>query len=256
MRPGGVTISAILVTHDRPALLPDALASVAAQRVPALEVRLADDGDAPVGFDLDVPGLLELAVIPCDARRVATARNRAARGARGDVLAFLDDDDRWLPDHLAGLASAFRDPAVGVAFRDAVIVREEVAPDGTRRERERRVIARDWNPELMRSDDFVPPSALAIRRELFEALGGFDESFRFSEDWDLLLRAARVTTPCRVAGRTVEVRMRDAGHLSQEAGAERRDCLARLAERHRLPALEVKTFWEVAAAVMAAEEGA
>ena len=47
-------------------------------------------------------------------------------------------------------------------------------------------------------------------------------------------------------------RMRGDGNLSQDAGPERRECLQRLSERHRLPHLEVKTFWEVAEAVEAA----
>lgn len=254
MAAAGVTISAILVTHDRPGLLRDALASVAAQRVAPLELRLADDGEVPLGDALEAPGVLELAVIPCSARQVAAARNRAARGARGEVLAFLDDDDRWLPEHLAGFAAAFRDPAVAIAYRDAAIVSEELDGAGARHERGRRVIARDWDAEVMRHDDFVPPSALAIRRGLFERLAGFDESFRYSEDWDLLLRAAHVARPLRVPGVTAEVRMRRDGHLSQEAGAERRACLDRLAARHGLPPLAMKTFWEVAAAVGGGEE--
>ncbi len=246
-----VTISAILTTRDRPSLLPDALASVAAQRVAPLEIRLADDGEAPVGQALHALSVLKLVVIRCEARRVASARNLAAREARGEVLAFLDDDDLWLPDHLAGFAEIFRDRSVKIAYRDAAIVLEEVDSAGVRLELGHRVIAREWDAELMSHDDFVPPSALAIRRDLFERLAGFDESFPHSEDWDLLLRAARVTRPRRVAGVTVEVRMRAEGHLSQEAGDERRACLSRLAERHGLPPLEIKTFWEVAPVVAA-----
>jgi hypothetical protein len=126
------------------------------------------------------------------------------------------------------------------------MVREEVDADGRRREIERRGIARDWDPAVMARDDYVPPSAVAVRRDLFEVLQGFDESFRYSEDWDFLLRAARRVTPRRVPGATVEVRMRDHGHLSGERGAERRAALDRLAARHGLPALAIKTFWDVA----------
>ena len=142
--------------------------------------------------------------------------------------------------------------AVGLAWRDCAVVREEVGPDGVRRERARRVIARDWDPELMRTDDYLPPSAWGVRRSLFECLGGFDETFRFSEDWDFVLRAAAHTTPRRVPGVTVEVRLREQGNLSSEAGPERLACLRRLEARHGLPPLEPKTFWEVVQAVEAA----
>lgn len=246
------TISVVVVTRDRPELLRDALRGIAAQTVQPLEVRIADDGERPLPFEQLPTGTLELLVIPVDARLAAAARNRGAARARGEVLAFHDDDDRWLPEHLAGLAAAFADPAVGFAWRDCAVIREEIGAGGARRELERRVIARDWDPELMRHDDYLPPSAWGVRRSLFERLRGFDESFRFSEDWDFALRAAALTTPRRVPGLTVEVRMRGQGNLSSEAGPERRECLRRLAERHGLPPLEVKTFWEVAAAVEAA----
>jgi glycosyltransferase involved in cell wall biosynthesis len=245
-------VSVVVVTRDRPALLADALRGIAAQRLPPLEVRIADDGERPLPADLAGPAGLAPVVVRVGAGLAAAARNRGCAGARGEVLAFHDDDDRWLPDHLAGLAAAFRDPAVEVAWRDCAIVRETLAPDGARHERARRVIAHDWDPALMRTDDYLPPSAWGVRRSLFERLQGFDETFRFSEDWDFLLRAAALTTPRRVAGVTVEVRMREQGNLSSEAGPERHACLRRLAERHRLPALEPKTFWEVARAVEAA----
>jgi len=246
------TVSVVVVTRDRPALLADALRGIAAQRLLPLEVRIADDGERPVRHDLPCGGSPERVIVPVGAGLAAVARNRGSAGARGEVLAFHDDDDLWLPDHLSGLAAAFRDPAVGFAWRDSVIVREHVAPDGIRSERDRRVIARDWDADLMRHDDYLPPSAWGVRRSLFERLGGFDETFRFSEDWDFVLRAAAHTTPLRVAGVTVEVRLRPHGNLSSEAGPERRECLRRLAARHGLPALEPKTFWEVALAVGAA----
>jgi O-antigen biosynthesis protein len=244
-------ISVVLVTANRPVLVRDALAGIASQRELPLEVRIADDGDVPLDPDAVAAPLLEVSVRTCSARRAAAARNLAARGANGDVIAFLDDDDVWLPEHLQGLAAAFRDPRIGIAYRDVAVVRE-TEESGVRREIERRVIARDWDAQRMRTDDFVPPSALAVRRSLFERLGGFDERFRYSEDWDFLLRAARISTPLRVPGVTVEVRMRESGNASAENGAERVACLASLAERHGLPPLEVKTFWEVAEAVASA----
>jgi glycosyltransferase involved in cell wall biosynthesis len=198
-------------------------------------------------------GAIEATVVRSGSGRAATARNFAARGARGEVLAFLDDDDRWLPRHLEGLAAALADPAVAFAYGDCAIVREALEPDGARAELGRRVIARDWDEGLMRHDDYIPPSAWMVRRSLFERLGGFDEAFRFSEDWDFVMRAAALTTPRRVPAVSAEIRMRASGNASVDFGAERLDCLRRLAERHGLPPLEPKTFWEVAEAVARAQ---
>ena len=244
-------ISAIVATRDRPRLLAAALAGIAAQHAAPLEVRIGDAGGSSAAAVAEASGLLEVTVVPVDGGSAAVVRNRAAAGARGDVLAFLDDDDLWLGDHLSGLAAAFSDPAVGLAYRDAAVVREQTTTGGARIERERRVIARDWDAELMGRWDYIPPSALAIRRDLYERLGGFDESLRYSEDWDLILRAAAAApaTPRRVPGVTVEVRMRDAGNASADRGPERRACLDRLSARHGLAPIEIATFWEVAEAV-------
>jgi GT2 family glycosyltransferase len=239
-------VAAIVVTRDRPELLADALRTIESQDPPAHELRVANDGEQPIEDVVAALGVLEVTIVPVSVHNPGAARNRAAAGSRAEVLAFLDDDDRWLAGHLAGLAAAFLEPETTVAYRDCAVVRERLEPGGGRVELERRLIARDWDPAVMAVDDYVPPSALAIRRSAFERLGGFDESFAFSEDWDLLLRAAAEAAPRRVPGVTVEVRMRAAGHLSADRGPERQACLDRLAARHRLAPLTIKTFWEVA----------
>ncbi len=239
-------VSVIVVTRDRPRLLADALASVAAQRLAPLEVRLADDGSGAGPAALPDLPILEFTVLDVQFGNPGAARNAAARGARGELLAFLDDDDRWRPDHLEGLVTAFEDPAVGFAWRDSLVIRENVRPDGVREAVESAMLASDWDEDRMRTNDYLPPSAWGVRRGLFERLGGFDESFACSEDWDFVLRAARVTGVRRIPGLTVEIRLRDRENASADFGRERIACLERLAERHGLPPLEPRTFWEVA----------
>lgn len=243
------SVSVIVVTRDRPRLLADALASVAAQSPAPLEVRVGDDGGGSSTAVADRVPVLELTVLPLSFGHPGAARNATAMGARGDVLAFLDDDDLWRPGHLAGLAAAFADDQVGFAWRDSDVVQETLAGDGARTAGARRTLARDWDDTLMRSDDYLPPSSWGVRRELFERLGGFDTRFRYSEDWDFALRAAAVTRVRRVPGVTVEVRLREAGNFSSEITAERLDCLRRLGERHGFATPSPKTFWEVALAV-------
>ena len=242
----GPSIAAIVTTRDRPLLLADALASIAAQRVAPLEVRIADDGEGMAHQATPELGLLEVTVLPSDAGQPGGARNHAAGGARAELLAFLDDDDRWLPHHLADLQRAFAHPQVELAFHDVAVIRERVGESGRRVELERRLIAHDWDDAWMRRDDYIAPSAWMVRRSLFEQLEGFDESFPCSEDWDFLLRAAALTVPRRVQGMAVEVRMRDSGNLSADRGAERQACLEALARRHGFPTPAIKTFWDVA----------
>src|SRR5262249_59891034 len=123
-------------------------------------------------------------------------------------LALPDDEDRRWPAPLAGPAAAFDDPGVVGAGRDVEVVRERLEPDGARTNLDRRTIAHDWDAGLMRTDDYLPPSAWGVRRAFFERLGGVDESLACSQDWGFLLRAARPTTPRPGPGGTGEIRMR------------------------------------------------
>ena len=243
------SVSVIVVTRDRPMLLAHALRSIAAQSAQPLEVRLADDGDVPVGDTLPDLPLLEMTLLPVRAGQAGEARNAAAAGARGEVLAFLDDDDVWLPGHLEGLCRAFEDPSVGFAWRDCAVIRERVSADGSREDLARVTLAHEWDDAMMAENDYLPPSAWAVRRTLFEALGGFDRAFRCSEDWDFVLRARAVTRMTRVTGVTCEVRLRESGNASADFGPERIACLRALSARHGLPHLELRTFWEVAQAM-------
>lgn len=241
-----------MVTRDRPRFLAEALAGVAAQQPAPLEVRVGDDGGGSSAPVVESLPLLQVTLLPLSYGHAAAARNAAAAAARGDVLAFLDDDDVWRPNHLAGLAAAFVDPELALAWRDSEVVRERVLADGTREPLARRRIAREWDHRLMQRDDYVPPSSWGIRRSVFEQLGGFDVSFRFSEDWDLLLRVAAIAPVRRVPGATVEVRLREPGGASEHAntsatfGPDRLACLEALAARHGFETPAPKTFWEVA----------
>lgn len=240
------TFSVILATCDRPQLLADALRAVAEQSLLPLDVRIGDAGAVPATDAVEVPKPLSVTWVRTRGAVAAATRNAAAHDAQGEVLAFLDDDDRWLPAHLRQLARVFADPDVELAYADAVVIRERIAERGERIELGRRPLAHDWDESMMRTNDWIAPSAFAVRRSRFDSLGGFDESFTASEDWDFLLRAARHATPRRVRGVTAEVRMRELGNQSADWGPARRSCLAQLAARHGLPALEPRTFWEVA----------
>lgn len=230
-------VSVIVATRDRPAQLLDALASVVAQATPALEVRIGDDGDVPVVERLPHVPLLELTAVKVRAGQAGAARNAAAAEARGDVLAFLDDRDRWRPDHLARVVRAFADPALVFAWSDAELVR---ASDGA--PHARAAVTHEADAATLRAIGGPPPSTWAVRRSLFESLGGFDETFRVAEDHDFVLRALVLTPPRRLPGVTVELGARDLDEAADEAGEVWRDALARLAARHGLPHLDVRTF--------------
>nr|NIQ98622.1 glycosyltransferase [Gemmatimonadales bacterium] len=98
------TISVILPTRDRPEYLLAAVGSVLAQRVLPTELLVVDDGSGedalealgPLSKDSKVPSR----VLAGPGRGPAAARNVGLREAAGELVAFLDDDDLWLPQKL------------------------------------------------------------------------------------------------------------------------------------------------------------
>jgi glycosyltransferase involved in cell wall biosynthesis len=126
-------------------------------------------------------------------RGVSAARNAALAAATGRYVAFLDDDDGWLPEKLAKQV-AYLDAHPAVAL---VYTRAEARYDDGRR----CVVPRTQTPaetlEALLASDVIMHSSVMVRRTTLEAVGGFDETMRAAEDYDLWLRiAARYRIAC------------------------------------------------------------
>jgi len=239
------SVSVVLPTRDRPAFLLEALGTVRQQTHLEKELVLVRDGGAPFSEEgraaadsLEFPTIFEERD---EGEGLAQARNRGIARARADVVAFLDDDDLWEPDHVKRLAAAFdRDVEAVVAYSDATIER-----DG-----DRRVLAMPFDVGVFGRNGFIPPSAFAARRSAFVEYGEFDATMPYSEDWDWLLRVAhRGGKIVRVPGTTATIRIHGDGlsQLKPDRLAERQRCLDLLSSRYGLGRIEPKTFWEVAA---------
>ena len=241
------SVSAVLTTRDRPALLLEAIASVGRQSHLELELVLVRDGGAALddaartALDgLEFPAIVLEHDDPSEG--TARSRNRGVERARGDAIAFLDDDDLWDPGHVKQLADALaRDPDATVVYSDTRLRNEATEAE--------RILALDFKPAVFVRDGFIPPSALLTRRDAFERFGGFDPEFTYSEDWEWLIRVARGGGKiARVRGVSTTVRIHAGGQsqLQPERLAERRRCLDLMSARHGLAPIEPKTFWEVA----------
>ncbi len=99
----GGSVSAVIPTHDRPQLLLRAIRSVLAQSRPVLEVIVVVDGDAPATVAvLETVGDPRLRyLVQPRSMGPGAARNAGVEAARGQWVAFLDDDDEWLPERIA-----------------------------------------------------------------------------------------------------------------------------------------------------------
>ena len=189
------TVTVCLVHHDRPALLRMAADSVLAQDYPALDAVLVDDGsespDARAAVDEVETRFAPRGwrVIRQDNRYLGAARNAAVAAARGDWVLFLDDDNVLFPDAVSRLvrAAAFSGadcvPAASIRFTGDGDPREDTAAHGA----PVRFLgaARAWS----RVCNVVGDACALVRRDAFEAVGGFTEVYGVGlEDLELFNR--------------------------------------------------------------------
>ncbi|HSL16524.1 MAG TPA: PIG-L family deacetylase [Methylomirabilota bacterium] len=234
----GPLVSVIVRTKDRPELLAEALASIAGSSYRRVEVVLVNDG----GTEPEPPPVFPFPVTRVEMGRTqgrAAAANAGVTAAAGDYVTFLDDDDLMEPEHVATLVGLVTAAGVRVAYTDAAVGVYELDPSRGWLQTERRLpYSRNFDPELLLLDNYIPFNTLIIERELFDAAGPFDPALEFFEDWEFLIRLAAVA-PFHHLGRvTAEYRhFRGAGHhVLGDRPRERADFLrqkAAVIARHR-----------------------
>ena len=202
-------VSVVIPTRDRPQLLAEAVDAVVAQDYDGhLEVVVVVDGvqDLPV-LPRGTRTRTMLAVRNSRSPGLAGARNTGIQAGSGELVAFCDDDDRWLPQKLALQVRAWHaDPQAVLISSGIRVVNTPTATDAARLPSEPMIplgdLLRDRHAELHSSTFLMPRSAL------LGELGLVNEDIpgSFGEDYDLLLRAARIAPILAVQEVLVEVR--------------------------------------------------
>ena len=180
-------VSVVIPTHQRLPMLQEAVASVRAQTLPSkqLELIVVDDGSDDGTWSW-LQGQQDLQPLRHDHRRgPSAARNTGAAAARSELLAFLDSDDLFRPDKLARQLELLDVSAdLGLCHSDEIWLRSGKELRQLPRHEKRG----GWIFEHCLPMCRISPSAAVIRRPVFEALGGFDESLEVAEDYELWLR--------------------------------------------------------------------
>jgi len=182
------SVTVVMPTYNSSRFVLQALESLFAQSRPPDEIVVVDDGSTDDTFDCISPYLPRIIYHREKRRGVAAARNAAIALSSGDLIAFLDADDWYLPDHLSHLTQRL----VGHAELGLVEC-------GWRRVNKEGIALADvepwhWVPRLDMNAWLlwkpVFPGAMMVRREWLQSIGGFDESLDISSDVDLTLRLA------------------------------------------------------------------
>ena len=220
----GMSVSTVIPTFNRASVLERALESVFSQIDPPDEVIVVDDGSTDNTPEVCSRFGSKIRYIRQVNRGVAAARNRGIAAATGEYIAFLDSDDSWDCRKLRvqiGLLEKY--PEVGWSVTDAWL-----APDGNRSNASLRgfqsgfPVFEEGNVSALRhfgeemvpihvggggvdedaigflgdvfdllfAGNFVFPSCAVVRRQLFENVGLFNESFRVAEDTEFFHRLA------------------------------------------------------------------
>jgi glycosyltransferase involved in cell wall biosynthesis len=215
-----LSVSVVMTCHDEERTIEQAVRSVEAQTTfdSVVEILVVNDGSQDgskaVLERLD-DEIEKLTIIETPALGQAGARNRALGEAKGDFIALLDGDDFWTPEKLERQLPAFaRSEQIGLVYGDIVDFSREDATDG------RVVTVRRFNPESAHQfrdyfvhDGPIVPSALVVRRSVFDDVGLFDESLRIGEDTEFCLRVAEKWRFCHVPG-AFTFKRRHPGQLS------------------------------------------
>ena len=196
----GALVSVIIPAYNGQEYIREAIESVLAQTYRPIEIVVVDDG-SPVSMEEAVAGYGdEVRYLRKENGGTAAARNAGWRASRGELIALLDQDDLWLPQKLERQVPRFaEDERIGMVTGWMEVFDAETGePKGIFRP-----------PAEVTVHDVLgftlpPVQTMVFRRSALEQLGGFDETMRGTDDWDMDIRVAaefRVVTVQEVLGK-------------------------------------------------------
>jgi glycosyltransferase involved in cell wall biosynthesis len=186
--------SVIIPTHNRRHLVSAAIESVLAQEPfgATLELIVVDDGSSD-GTSEVIARYPQAKYVRSEAKNLSLARNSGMAVARGEWLAFLDDDDVWLPHKMQRIVESIaQHPEARILLSEAYSCDAELNPTWI------------WRPPASAPnggryrtflENVMTPSALVVHRSVFERVGPFDANAYRSEDREFYLRSARAGVP-------------------------------------------------------------
>lgn len=189
-------ISVIIPTYCRAvSTLHAAVQSVKEQSVPVLEIIIIDDNyDTSLSKEI-VSYCQKNAIVYAASRNAgaAAARNIGISIAQGSFIAFLDDDDTWLPNKLRMQMPLFSDPSVGLVYSRGYTVKTDNCSNIIKKP----YATDNYFKEFVRYSDLLEKnyigttSQLVTKKSVLLQINGFDESLPSRQDYDLCLRIAK-----------------------------------------------------------------
>lgn len=180
-------VSIVIPTHNRADLLKLAIESVMDQTYSDFELLICNDASTD-HTQAVVERFADKRIKLTNYRMnkgVVELRNNAVKDSTGEYIAFLDDDDKWLPDKLEKQVNLLENSTVntGATYTGAIILDTEL---GTQR-----IVVPRHRGNIFRElliNDFIVTSSVVARKACFEKVGLFDPEFRSASDFDMWIR--------------------------------------------------------------------
>ena len=199
-RPQDECVSIVMPTHDRADIIADAILSVEMQSYRNWELIVVDDGSpsdatAAAVAEFDDPRIRYVRLDTPSGN--GAARNAGLGHARGPVIAYLDDDDQWDPDHLlvtlnqmrdSGRKSAYAGQIVWSGFDERLGIGQKLAA----------IRFAPFNRSLLENVNYISMISFIHDADLLQQTGTFDETLDRYLDWDLFLRMTEVSVPLAI----------------------------------------------------------
>jgi glycosyltransferase involved in cell wall biosynthesis len=190
--PRNPSVSVVIPAYNAARWIAETLDSVLAQTFRDFEVIVVDDGSTDETPDVVGRYGSRVRYLRKEKGGTPSARNAGIRAARGSYIAFVDADDLWLPEKLQLQMELFlKQRDLAWTYCDTVLFQSETARLLYKTSQRTKMYAGDiLRPLLLR--DFIHSGAPVIKREVFDAVGYFDESplLQSGEDWSMWLRIA------------------------------------------------------------------
>jgi len=227
----GPLVTVLVPTFNRRRFLAEALGSLLAQTYETFEAIVINDGGVSVRDIVDGLADPRLTLIERrENRGKAASLNEALERARGTYVAYLDDDDRYYPNHLARLVETLEgETDCGVAYTDLYKVHCRLRPDGSRQVLGKVVnVSRDFDRFFLCYFNHTLHVSVMHRRDLLERTGPYDESLAVLIDWDMTRRLAFFTDFIHLPEVTGEfyAPVKGSDRISEKGRADRQAYLA------------------------------
>ena len=190
-------VSIIMTTMDREKIIVDSINSVINQTYENWELIIINDGGNNIQQVINNFDNPKIHYIHLDKNRgKSTANNIAIDNSKGEIIAYLDDDDKWHQNHLEiTVNELMKDKNCLFVYSDYVrvdciidkstgkqfAIKKEVIENST---------ARSF---FVKEMNFIPNFTMVHKKELFEKVGKYDTTLDYYEDWDMIRRFSYVT---------------------------------------------------------------